>query len=912
MTTMEFQNNHQSQISNTQNSHITSSEKDDQDKNQKPNSNLNKSYPVPPNEAIKNKLNMNSSLNAKADTNISLNEQKKKEQSDLFDDEDILYNDEEENELFREYDLMEDSQLRTMDDLKNINERIKNNKIKIEELKKDLIKLKEEKKKKQNDIMNLLSNKESIEEIYKNQVYLLNNSNNNSNNFNENTTINNDLNNLNNLINDNSAIHLNSNHNITIVDNDILNSDEDNFRIPLKEIKESDQKKYIEQVVNMFEDIFKKKDENINNSISDIIKNSYELFVNNNDEKNNEDNNEVSVNNFFSKMSLFIANQSVGKFPEQKINLLLRYLLKINYINNKLTKYIKFVNKKYKERKKEINDLISFLEKKNLNLAEKIKRLESNMKEYEENKMFFDRNNNEELSHEVEIEYEDGIDKNAEINYEDDIVDDNDYDNDNNVNILKEKEKEKPKEKPKEKKIIIKKEIKPINKQQPIFKKVENKVVKKEDKKVKQIILKDNDESEDKYLKEFIGNKVENLKKKEVKKNEIKKKENVNDKNNEKYSKIKYNNNEKNIINLDKNKRYYPTPQHHIKKTQEEINELNTIEKDHYNRVQRIMNSGPKYGIFGVNNYNPDNSFKEGYVFSPKKSSQNVPKSSNKIDKTVRIESRQNHNFIGIINMTKVVPIKKKKKDSNRKVKENKEEENEGGIKIINLEQDFKKEGDNDEEKEEDKIINNTSNSNSINNKEPNKNNNNKNEVQGYYLNIINSKKVNDNNNNNNNNKEEKENNEKLERKMNYKRSYKSTRTRELNLDNNGSKKVLLTKMNDMKNNLNVNNKISSNNLTSTSNNDINKRSHSISLNQNEEENNKIDSYRNKYKVNKIIMVNSANNNVSPRNTYKKKIANIPISKVSGLGNKTYNANTYEQGNIKAGYKNYVLNKNKK
>ena len=112
-------------------------------------------------------------------------------------------------------------------------------------------------------------------------------------------------------------------------------------------------------------------------------------------------------------------------------------------------------------------------------------------------------------------------------------------------------------------------------------------------------------------------------------------------------------------------------------------------------------------------------------------------------------------------------------------------------------------------------------------------------------MNIINSKKVNDNNNNNNNNKEEKENNEKLERKMNYKRSYKSTRTRELNLDNNGSKKVLLTKMNDMKNNLNVNNKISSNNSTSTSNNDINKRSHSISLNQNEEENNKIDSYRN-------------------------------------------------------------------
>ena len=43
-----------------------------------------------------------------------------------------------------------------------------------------------EKKKKQNDIMNLLSNKDLIE----NQIYLLNNS--NSNNFKENIIMNND------------------------------------------------------------------------------------------------------------------------------------------------------------------------------------------------------------------------------------------------------------------------------------------------------------------------------------------------------------------------------------------------------------------------------------------------------------------------------------------------------------------------------------------------------------------------------------------------------------------------------------------------------------------------------------------------------------------------------------------------
>ena len=43
-------------------------------------------------------------------------------------------------------------------------------------------------------------------------------------------------------MNDNSTININSNHNITI-DNEIVNNDEDNFKISLNEIKESDQKK---------------------------------------------------------------------------------------------------------------------------------------------------------------------------------------------------------------------------------------------------------------------------------------------------------------------------------------------------------------------------------------------------------------------------------------------------------------------------------------------------------------------------------------------------------------------------------------------------------------------------------------------------------------------------------------------
>ena len=70
--------------------------------------------------------------------------------------------------------MINDRKNKALDDFKNINERIKNNNKKIEEIKKSLLDLKEEKKQKEADIINLLSNKESIEEIYKNQIYSLN------------------------------------------------------------------------------------------------------------------------------------------------------------------------------------------------------------------------------------------------------------------------------------------------------------------------------------------------------------------------------------------------------------------------------------------------------------------------------------------------------------------------------------------------------------------------------------------------------------------------------------------------------------------------------------------------------------------------------------------------------------------
>ena len=54
------------------------------------------------------------------------------------------------------------------------------------------------------------------------------------------------------------------------------------------------------------------------------------------------------------------------------------------------------------------------------------------------------------------------------------------------------------------------------------------------------------------------------------------------------------------------------------------------------------MNSGPKYDIFGVNKYNPENIKNityirnEGGLFSPRRNNK-YPRSSNKIDKTFKI-----------------------------------------------------------------------------------------------------------------------------------------------------------------------------------------------------------------------------------------------------------------------------------
>ena len=1023
--------------------------------NQQPlqNNNLNKSEQFQSQDIRLNKLNTNSSITIPQNniaTHLSLNEQtlhQKKEQSDYFDNDGSYQDDDDNDPMFKEYTMINNKRNNAIDNIKNINERIKNNNLKIEEIKKNLIKLKEEKRQKQSDIVNLLSNKESIEEVYKNQIYSLN-SQHSGNISGSNLIENNDSNNLINIsmkndINDNSMIHLNSNHNITI-DNEILNNDEDNFKITLNEIKESDPKKYIEQVISMFEDIFKTRDDKINISLSDIIKNSYQLFVNNkiteNDTENN--NNEIIVNNFFGKLSIFISNHSLGKYSESKINLFLRYLLKINAINVKLTKYIKFVNKKYKEKKKELNDMINFLEKKNSTLSEKKTKLEDNMKEYTERLEFYGKNdvfaieqrfendddiednerkrkfnirnknmnaritnpndiikkidNEDQLSHDVVIEYEDGIDQNVEINYEeDDLANEYDYEKENEM---------------------INRGLNPYNSENIQYSKFntkKNSVLNKEKmlkNKNKQIIVNDTDES-DRYLKEFLQNKESNTNIKE--KNKHTKSEGVdylviedddnkdfidinddnlfedninnnklkNDKKERRYSyqtqKVNkmndsYNLVKKNVYNIKttvpnnvlSDNRIYPTQQSQIK-TQKDLEKLSDIELAHYNRIQRIMNTGQKVNnIFGVNNYNPENSVQsiniDNSIFSPKKSS--FATTNNKIDKTIRIGSRQNHNFISIINMTKTVPVKKKKDKDKTKNKEKRKgsraDNNDGIIQIINLEENFLHELKDEEKNENENKTGNESTSNITNNnnskgnnskdkidneEKSNNNNNNKNEVQGYYLNIINSKQQSK-ETEKKDNKEARENEDKLNKNENNelftnsnKKTMKVTKSRELNINdikninvnkkiskanankNNGGKaKTKLFQFNntDNKDELQVNkeNRQKTNNslnkivnhkkvsgyISSCFNTSVssNKRSRSLS------ENGQLQIGDNNNKNNtKIVVINTDGNinnaNASP---YIQKTKKIPVSKIKKT-NLNFNPN---EGNIKKEVKEVI------
>ena len=283
---------------------------------------------------------------------------------------------------------------RMIQEMLEMNKKINDNNEKIEMFNANLKKMKKEKNQKQSDIVNLLSNKESLEEIYKSKISsLLRNSqilglqfinekkspdkrnNNNKNDIDNNKIDNNNIENLD--CNPCSSIAL-------FKDN--------NYEINTDEIKLSDKNKFEEQVINFTSDILQKNnDDEINDKLKEKIRKAYDMF---NLEvcSPTEIEPDTVINNFFTRISLFISNQSMGNYSEPFINSFLKHLLKINCVGVEISETIKFLNKTYQENKNGIKEKIANLTKKNENLKNKKFICKKQMNEL---KVFLDENREE-------------------------------------------------------------------------------------------------------------------------------------------------------------------------------------------------------------------------------------------------------------------------------------------------------------------------------------------------------------------------------------------------------------------------------------------------------------------------------------------------------------------------------------
>ena len=219
---------------------------------------------------------------------------------------------------------------------------------KITELENKLLELKSEKNEINKELENYLSNKESLEEILKNKI---------------------------NEINNNCSLKSLLN-NVQISINDIQLSNKKNFYNDLISLLESFNVKIQNKTKIKMTDILNK----IYNEIGDknyLIKNAKNV-----------------INNFFNPINELFHNILNDRIQQENlIYLILKYILKINSINSKIEKDIKFINKEYIEqknnlklnkencqkyllkiirKKNELNDLLSEIKKKKESINKRI------------------------------------------------------------------------------------------------------------------------------------------------------------------------------------------------------------------------------------------------------------------------------------------------------------------------------------------------------------------------------------------------------------------------------------------------------------------------------------------------------------------------------------------------------------
>ena len=307
----------------------------------------------------KETLNLQNFQNSMMTLDISFNETSQN-QEDL-----------ESKALYKKYLLYKGEYNKAISEIAFIDNKLTQNNKSIEELEKNLSNIKQQKKEKNAILIDLLSNKESLEEIYKIKLSSLIN---NSQLFQQRK--------VNRHIKEN-----NNNDDCPFATIQILEC-EDNIEIKIDDIKQSDKIKFIEQVINFTEDILQKKEIETRNRLSQKINIGYQRFFSEIKSSSNLEPSKI-ISNFFSKITIFIANQSKTKYPQALINEFLKEILRINAINVEIAEILKFLNKKYKEEKKEIKEKISNLVNRNENLKNKKKTYETKKNEY---KQFLDEN----------------------------------------------------------------------------------------------------------------------------------------------------------------------------------------------------------------------------------------------------------------------------------------------------------------------------------------------------------------------------------------------------------------------------------------------------------------------------------------------------------------------------------------
>ena len=157
--------------------------------------------------------------------------------------------------------------------------------------------------------------------------------------------------------------------------NDIKNKNKDNIdknyniNITLEELYFNNKESYINKILKVFKDIYNSNNKKYYILIKNTINKAYEdlLFLKNNQSTDKN----ILVNNFFFKISKLI---STSNSDEQYINILLKILIKLNIISDKINKIIKFLDTEYKSKSSEIQNQISEKEKKTNSLE--IKKVE--------------------------------------------------------------------------------------------------------------------------------------------------------------------------------------------------------------------------------------------------------------------------------------------------------------------------------------------------------------------------------------------------------------------------------------------------------------------------------------------------------------------------------------------------------